>query len=539
MGELGGPKSHEVFSALGPHSSSAGKVVQTPVQSGRATRADKEADRQNLGFSGTPLWKVQEHTRREAARAALEAANAPKVPLGFEPFDGKDLFWSDKRRLFWQRISGKFLVKDPKTGILVPVHEAEVFPVVLKSGASCQDGLKRVRHVVVQDLTRAANVLRMPIDHLDRPCSLFALFDGQRGPAKGGNACAEFCARHLHEKLLARLSDFRGSWSAQRFNTSIHEVFAELDAEFTEKHSESDVNHGCSAAVALLMGQRVVLASVGDVTCILAPAGCDPVELIKPHILADADAQVSDAGVRRLARAFGHRDWKLEEGSRQLTAVPDVGIVPLQSGHQGLALICRGAFDPAGGSVGVASELKRWAGQPRMASGSLIDKASPDGLAAIVAFLDVGARPEAPSEASGAPPSAKRPRTGSELGGEKQQVRLRHVLVKHRDCKIPTDKVRNRPVTRTRAEAERALRQLLAELQLDPKQRSQRFGQRCRELSECPSCLKGGDLVGDLDWVRKGKMGAAFDEAAFMLQVGQLSDLVDSDAGIHVLWRTA
>lgn len=299
-----------------------------------------------------------------------------------------------------------------------------------------------------------------------------------------------------------------------------------------EKHSASNVNDGCSAAVALLMGSRVVLASVGDVVCILSPAESDPVELIKPHLLTESDAAPEDrVGAGRLARAFGHRDRKLEVGfPRQLTAVPDVGIVPLRPGRQGLALLCRGAFDPAGGSAGIASELKRWAEQPRMASGALIDKASTDGLAAIVAFLDVGA-----SEASEDLPSAKRPR----IEQEKQQVRIRHVLMKHRDCKSSMDKVRNKPVTRTRAQAERALRQVLIEIQLDPKQRSQRFCQRCRELSECPSCLKGGDMVGDIDWVRKGKMGAAFDEVAFALQVGQLSDLVDSEAGIHILWRTA
>merc|ERR1719421_1796090 len=117
------------------------------------------------------------------------------------------------------------------------------------------------------------------------------------------------------------------------------------------------------------------------------------------------------------------------------------------------------------------------------------------------------------------------------------QVRLRHILLKHRDCKSTVDKVRNKQVKRSRGEAERMLRAVLEECEADPKKSA--FSQRAREMSECQSCLKTGDLVGDLGWVKPGKHGQAFDAAAFLLQVGQLSDLVDSDQGIHIILRSA
>merc|ERR1712187_535164 len=97
------------------------------------------------------------------------------------------------------------------------------------------------------------------------------------------------------------------------------------------------------------------------------------------------------------------------------------------------------------------------------------------------------------------------------------------------------DKVRNKVVSRSRAEAERLLRAVLQECEKDPKRRAAVFAQRCRELSECQSSLRGGDMTGDLSWVRRGKMGTTFDEAAFASRIGQLSDLVDSDAGVHLI----
>merc|ERR1711862_664834 len=109
--------------------------------------------------------------------------------------------------------------------------------------------------------------------------------------------------------------------------------------------------------------------------------------------------------------------------------------------------------------------------------------------------------------------------------------RVRHLLLKHKECKSTPDKARNKVVTRTRHEAERMLRAVLEECEVDPKKTNTAFTQRCRELSECPTASAAGDLAGDLGWVKPGKMeqkfGPSFDAAAFALQPGQLSDLFD------------
>ena len=53
--------------------------------------------------------------------------------------------------------------------------------------------------------------------------------------------------------------------------------------------------------------------------------------------------------------------------------------------------------------------------------------------------------------------------------------------------------------------------------------------------SDCSSAERGGDL----DFFSKGQMQKAFEDVSFSLNVGELSGLVDSDSGIHVLLRIA
>ncbi|MGB9300121.1 MAG: peptidylprolyl isomerase [Anaerolineae bacterium] len=43
------------------------------------------------------------------------------------------------------------------------------------------------------------------------------------------------------------------------------------------------------------------------------------------------------------------------------------------------------------------------------------------------------------------------------------------------------------------------------------------------------------ELGGDLGWIPKGKMNAAFDEVAFNLPVGEISDVVETPSGFHII----
>lgn len=61
------------------------------------------------------------------------------------------------------------------------------------------------------------------------------------------------------------------------------------------------------------------------------------------------------------------------------------------------------------------------------------------------------------------------------------------------------------------------------------------FTKEAKALSKCPSGQSGGDLGA----FSRGKMVKEFDAVAFDLEVGELSALVKTQFGYHVLKRTA
>ena len=61
------------------------------------------------------------------------------------------------------------------------------------------------------------------------------------------------------------------------------------------------------------------------------------------------------------------------------------------------------------------------------------------------------------------------------------------------------------------------------------------FQELAKKFSECGSAKKGGDL----GMFRRGKMSAAFELAAFNLDVYELSKTVASSSGVHLIYRVA
>ena len=60
------------------------------------------------------------------------------------------------------------------------------------------------------------------------------------------------------------------------------------------------------------------------------------------------------------------------------------------------------------------------------------------------------------------------------------------------------------------------------------------FGQLAAENSDCPS----GKNVGDLGAFGRGQMAGPFEDAAFALEVGETSEVVETDCGFHLIQRT-
>lgn len=57
------------------------------------------------------------------------------------------------------------------------------------------------------------------------------------------------------------------------------------------------------------------------------------------------------------------------------------------------------------------------------------------------------------------------------------------------------------------------------------------FAELARKHSDCPSSTSGGDL----GWFRKGDMVKQFEEVAFTLEVGNISDVVTTQFGFHLI----
>lgn len=517
----------------------------------------------NAGYSGTPLWKLKQQGalprfNKDEEEAEMQAAAAAAAAAEEE---------SEALRVAVDAVS------------------------LGRGDASAEKPL--VRHVIVKDLRKVAARSKVPLPtgglfENRAPLLLFALFDGQSCAEAPGPYAAEWCAKQVLPKLLRNLSALPPGYENATFvKATLTKTFEDLDKDILR--GQPAIHDGCGAAIALTVGDRLFTAVCGKCDAVLCEVDSAKGEPGPPihlganqgrcHLPEEQKWLMENGGVvfqaeggatlvsspsgavAQVSRSLGDRAWKGPDGGipgsmKLLRGVPETKVTQLSwtqkaDKHQFVVISSAPVAEAvkADESIGIASEFS---GKPRAASGEIAGKAadSPQNsnaqcTAVVVYFLPKD------DKAAQAPPTKKARK-------EAESVRLRHIVIKHRDCGQPFDPVRNRPVTRTREEAESMLRRALRELASEAKtiklpadvskakvaalQPTPKYVALCKELSECTTAQKGGGMMGDLGWLSQDQLsrfGPAFADTAKALGVGQWSDLAGSDHGIHLLQRIA
>ncbi|KAI9218814.1 A mutant Pin1 peptidyl-prolyl Cis-Trans isomerase [Blastocladiella britannica] len=129
------------------------------------------------------------------------------------------------------------------------------------------------------------------------------------------------------------------------------------------------------------------------------------------------------------------------------------------------------------------------------------------------------------------PPVASSSSSEGGARGPEGTIRASHILVKHRDSRRPQSWRQPEPITITKEEALAQVEKHRAAI-VD---KQVTFDDLARDVSDCSSARNGGDL----SFFGRGQMQKPFEDAAFALQVGELSEPVFSDSGVHIILRTA
>lgn len=115
------------------------------------------------------------------------------------------------------------------------------------------------------------------------------------------------------------------------------------------------------------------------------------------------------------------------------------------------------------------------------------------------------------------------------------RVRCLHILLKHTGSRRPVSARTPGQITLAKEDARKELQAIHDKLVTEDDVKKGAFEAEARERSDCSSYKRGGDL----GWFGRGEMQPTFEEAAFKLKVGEISGIVESDSGLHIIKRVA
>ncbi|KAF2477425.1 rotamase-domain-containing protein [Lindgomyces ingoldianus] len=108
------------------------------------------------------------------------------------------------------------------------------------------------------------------------------------------------------------------------------------------------------------------------------------------------------------------------------------------------------------------------------------------------------------------------------------KIRCAHLLVKHRDSRRPAS-WREARITRSPEEA----MEIIKDYEKRIKEKGESLSDLATTESDCSSARKGGDL----GLFGKGDMQKEFEDAAFSLEKGDVSGIISTASGLHLIQR--
>mmetsp|Transcript_62473 Transcript_62473/g.116071 ORF Transcript_62473/g.116071 Transcript_62473/m.116071 type:complete len:528 (-) Transcript_62473:56-1639(-) len=499
------------------------------------------------------LWKLkinEPHLFAHADASASVEGQPRKEDTSFKPITlpggrgPSGWYWHAEKQFYFEKAAERCLWLDPSTGLHHELHVGDDFsselsltgsatskppppaatPSSSKPAAAPPAASSAARHLMILDLHKAAEVFKLESLHLPRPAAMLAVYH-----ACEGGLPPETAAKTLHEKLLRKLAAHRSKWSTE----ALQAVLVESMQAVAEEHK---CPSGVGAAVALILGLQLVVAASQGSACIVADPLPDNIRDVRAVCASAPGPEVCTAvvelDVRSAACIMLQTGAGLSEGTEG-SKVYNEDAARTAAAHAtrgrsraGCAALLRGMDSSRGGnraSNAAACLQLQWTSS---------------------ADVDDETRP------------AKRAKT-STAEGSKDRVRCRQILLKHAGCKAPRDPVRRKAIQRSVAEAEAGLLDILEELEAARSSAAgasaaeEIFTKKCRAVSECTSSLKGGDLAGDIGWLRLPEVRVgerltkeqavkmAFVKSAMALDIGEVSDIISSEDGLHLLKRTA
>ncbi|CAE6944632.1 ESS1 [Symbiodinium sp. CCMP2592] len=238
--------------------------------------------------------------------------------------------------LFFNAFTGKYYRNRSTEVTYVPAksrwiqtgipHSSEEHSMKMAHGSVClptSSGRKDDMAVVLPELSRTASLLKQPLPFMDKPAALFLLVDGLRQ----SNLAAEWCAKRLHTHLLPRLSAYHSEPEDSELVAVVREALEHLDHALLGSPARYA---GCCLALALLLGRRLIICSMGGCRAVVCSPPAPPEEPVAKKGVATRSVwscravegglpghtrlEVTASQRRRRAEAYGPLDFEGRPG---------------------------------------------------------------------------------------------------------------------------------------------------------------------------------------------------------------------------------